>query len=369
MNKPHAIHQILPTLGFGDAIGNQVLELKRLIRRGGYESEIFVEHYDPRLASECRHYGQYHRYSHERNLLMLHYSIGGAVNRFVLNLPDRLILYYHNITPARFFYRWNGDMALRLKEARRDLVSLAGKVPVIVGSSYSKQELESLGFKVVGIAPYILSFEQLDASLNAPSATMLKQRFGDQDTVDWLFVGRLAPNKCINDIIKCFYYFHHWMDAKSRLLLVGTREGAESYVSHLYRLVTRLDLDGAVVFTGQVDSPAVFYKMADLYISMSEHEGFGMPLLEAMHYDVPVLAYASAAVPEIMGNAGVLFREKKFPMIAEMANEIISNSVLRQRLLTTQREHLDQFSPEEARTNFELWLKKLDALSEHHLVA
>jgi L-malate glycosyltransferase len=369
MSKPRAIHQILPTLGFGDAIGNQVLEIKHLIQKGGGESEIFVEHYDPRLASECRHYEQYRRYSDERNLLILHYSIGGAVNRFVLDLPDRLILYYHNVTPARFFYRWNGDMALRLKEASRDLVSLAGKFPAIVGSSYNKHELDSLGFQVVGIAPYILSFDQLDASLNAPGAAMLKRRFEDPDTVDWLFVGRLAPNKCIHDIIKSFYYFHHWMNVKSRLLLVGTSEGSEAYVSHLYRLVTRLDLDGAVIFTGQVDSPAPFYKMADLYLSMSEHEGFGMPLLEAMHFDVPVLAYGSTAVPEIMGNAGVLFHEKDFPVVAEMANEIISDSKLRHRLLTSQRGHLGEFDPEQARTNLEMWLKRLDAVSAFHPAA
>lgn len=358
-----AIHQILPTLAYGDAIGNQVLEIKRLLHEWGYSSEIFAEHWHPRLASECRHYEQYSRYSHPDNILILHYSIGGAVNNLALRLQDRLALYYHNITPAEFFHRWNGDMAFRLDQARQGLTSFAGKAPAIVGSTYNQKELEALGFHVIGIAPYILTFEHLDASLSLPGSMKAKHRFAKLETVDWLFVGRIAPNKCIQDVIKSFYYYHRWINPKSRLFLVGTGEGSEAYLSDLYRLVTVLELDGSVIFTGQVESPAVFYGMADVYISLSEHEGFCIPLLEAMHYDVPVIAYAGAAVPETLGNAGVLVHRKEHSVIAELAHEIIINESLRPRILATQRTRLADFNPVQARDEFRQALQSLIEMS------
>ena len=112
------IHQLLPFIAYGDAIGNQVLELRRLLRELGYASEIFAENWDPRLSDVCRSYHEYRKQSHPDNLVILHYSIGGEVNRLVLSLPDRAVIYYHNITPAHFFYAVNGHMARQCNEAR-----------------------------------------------------------------------------------------------------------------------------------------------------------------------------------------------------------------------------------------------------------
>lgn len=356
------IHQILPTLAYGDAIGNQVLELRRLLREWGYTSEIFAEHWHSRLAGECHPYEEYRRYSHPDNLLILHYSIGGAVNRFVLGLPDHRVLYYHNITPAHFFYRVNGEMARWLSEARQDLALFANNTPALAASPYNQQELEGLGFRVLGSAPYILTFEQLDSGATSAGAAKIRQRFGKSGTIDWLFVGRLVPNKCIHDIIKTFYYYHKWIESNSRLVLVGSGEGAESYVADLYRLVTRLGLDGVVIFAGHhaaADGLAAFYRMADVYISMSEHEGFCIPLIEAMHFDIPVVAFASTGVPYTMGNAGVLFRRKDYPLIAETVHEIITNQPLRERLVTVQRARVDTFAPEKTRAQFRACLEAL----------
>jgi glycosyltransferase involved in cell wall biosynthesis len=356
------VHQILPTLAYGDAIGNQVLELRRLLREWGYASEIFAEHWHPRFASECRPYEEYRRFSHLDNLLILHYSIGGAVNRFVLGIADRRVIYYHNITPAHFFYRVNGEMARWLEEARRDLALFAGKIPALAASPYNQQELGALGFKVIGVAPYILTSEQLESGAASAGAAKIRQRFDKSETIDWLFVGRLVPNKCIHDIIKTFYYYHAWMAPNSRLFLVGSGEGTESYLADLYHLVTRLGLDGAVIFAGHyaaADGLAAFYQMADVYLSMSEHEGFCIPLVEAMRFDIPVLAYASTGVPYTMGNAGVLFQRKEYPLIAEMVYEIIGDTSLRERLVTTQRARLDAFAPEKAREQFRACLTQL----------
>lgn len=340
------LHQMLPTLAYGDAIGNQALEIKRLAREWGYVSEIFAERWDPRLAKACRHFTEYAQVQHPDNLLILHYSIGGQVNQYALSLPDRLVLYYHNITPARFFYQVNGEMARLLAQARRDLKMFAGRAPCIAASPYNRQELESMGLNVAGVIPPLLSFSAIEPSTNPQRQVTPDRRFEKVDTIDWIHVGRLAPNKCIHDIIKAFYYYHTWITPRSRLLMVGTGVGLGMYVDSLYALVTRLGLDGHVIFAGHAPDLASFYRNADLYVSMSEHEGFGIPLIEAMYHNVPVLAFASTGVPSTLGDAGVLFVRKEFAVIAEMAQEIIDNTELRARLLAGQRARLSAFAPE-----------------------
>lgn len=349
------VHQMLPALAYGDAVGNQALEFKRTLRAAGYQSEIFVEHWDPRLANECRPYQDYRRVSHADNLLLLHYSIGGAVNTFVRDLPDRVILYYHNITPAKFFYQINGQLACLLEDARRDLRAFIGRVPALAASPFNEQELAGLGFQVLGVVPYIFTFDQLDAGLSSTGAAKLKRQFARADCKIWLYVGRLAPNKCVQDVIKAFAYYHTWIETHSRLLLVGSGEGMDAYVAELYRWVTRLNLDGAVVFAGHygaADGLAAFYQMADVYISMSEHEGFCIPLMEAMHYALPVLAYDATGVPFTLGDAGILIRQKEFSLIAEMAHEVIDNLDLRARIQTKQRERLRAFQADRVRRDF-----------------
>ena len=356
-----AIHQILPTLAYGDAIGNQVLELQRLFRAWEYESEIFAERWHPRLAGVCHHYETYHAYSNPENILVFHYSIGGEVVEYVQRLPDQVVLYYHNITPAHFFYRVNGELARLLAQARQQLAELAERFPAIAASPYNAQELEEYGFSVVGVAPYTLAFDALDRGDRTSQAEQIRHTFRDPSTT-WLFVGRLAPNKCIHDIIKAFSVYHNWINPSSRLLLVGTKEGLELYVKELYALVTSLRLDGAVIFPGHYgpdEGLATFYQIADVYISMSEHEGFCIPLVEAMHYDVPVVAYASTGVPFTMGNAGILLRKKVPYVIAELVHEIVTNEDFRQRIVAGQRRRLKSFAPEQARARVRACFEQL----------
>ena len=341
---PRQIHQILPFFGYGDAIGNHALGLRRVLREWGYPSEIFAEVWEPRLAKECHPYHTYREFSHPDNLLILHYSVGGQVNRFVLNLPDRVVIYYHNITPPHFFYAVNGDLARRLQEARRDLPLLVEKASAIADSPDNQRELESIGFRVLGVVPPLLSFEYSQSS-----HTIRFELTSDQSETTWLHVGRLAPNKCIHDVIKSFYYYHTWIAPRSRLLLVGTADGMQEYVDALQRLVSRLGLEGAVIFTGRVEQVGHYYQMADVYVSMSEHEGFCIPLVEAMRYGVPVLAYASTGVPSTMGDAGVLILRKEYPAVAEIAHEVITNDSLRARLVKSQRDRLAAFAPEVVR--------------------
>jgi glycosyltransferase involved in cell wall biosynthesis len=339
---PRQIHQILPYLTYSDAIGNLALELRHLFQEWGYPSEIFAENWDRRLAKECHSYLEYGRYSRADNLLILHYSTGGETNRFVLDVPDQIVVYYHNITPPHYFDRVNGMLAQSLREARRDIEHLVHRAPAICDSPYNRQELEKMGFQILGVVPPILTFDHLDGTRN----TLGQEKHG---ATDWLHVGRLAPNKCIHDIIKTFYYYHIRIASRSRLFLVGSWEGLEPYVNDLRQLIARLDLGESIMLTGRVDSLVEFYRMADVYLSMSEHEGFCIPLIEAMYFDLPVLAYASTGVPATLGDAGVLIQHKAYPVIAEMVHEIIADEKLRGRLIQNQRARLAAFAPDVVR--------------------
>ena len=339
-----AVHQILPTVAFGDAIGNHVLGLRRVLQGWGYQSEIFAQHWHPGYGGMVQPYQSYPRFSHPDNLLLLHYSIGGEVNRYALELPDRLVIYYHNITPPKYFVPYSGELAVLVDDARRELGAYARRAPAIADSAFNGGELQALGYDLLGVVPPVLPPEVGDDS-SGPAAGRLRRRYAQPGSTDWLHVGRLAPNKCIQDIIKSFYYYHAWINPASRLLLVGTGDGLEHYVNKLYALVTRLGLDGKVIFTGQVETTAPFYSLASLYVAMSEHEGFCIPLIESMRHDVPVLAYGSTAVPETMGGAGVLVRRKAYPAVAEMAHEMVSNPALRARLLAVQRQRMAAYAP------------------------
>lgn len=353
------IHQMLPTLTYGDAIGNYTLALRSLFREWGFESEIFAERWHPRLAKECHPYEAYGKRSHADNLVLLHYSIGGEINTYACNLPDKVILYYHNITPPHYFYQVNGELARQLYEARQTLETLAEKFPVIAASPYNAQELEGMGFDVLGVAiPCIGTVERLTHQTDSADAVAVRNRFAKKDTFDWLYLGRLSPNKCVHDVIKAFYYYHTWIRSSSQLLIVGTGEGLEPYVDSLYRLISQLQLDGAIVFAGHCTDEALpaFYEIADVYISMSEHEGFGIPMVEAMVHGRPIVAYASTGVPFTLGNAGVLIKRKEPAIIAEVVHEIELNPDLRQRLIEGQRAQAATFTSEAAKRQIEACL-------------
>jgi len=352
-----AVHQILPTLNFGDAVGNQALRLRALLRQWGYASEIFAEAWDERRAADCHLYTRYRRFSHANNLLIFHFSIGSQLPDFLRGLPDHIVVYYHNITPAHFFYRYNGALARLLEEGRQQLSALAKSYPAIAGSEFNAQELRALGFVVVGLTPYTLSLEH---SIVPASSAPLDPRFVKTDTLDWLYVGRLAPNKCIQDLLQAFYFYHYWINRRSRLMLVGPAHVFREYVNELYALVTHLDLDGAVVFTSLVEDPAPFYQQSDVFITLSEHEGFCVLLVEAMQYELPILAFASTAIPETLGRSGVLIREKNFPLIAEMVHEVTTNVELRRKLIQTQHQRRQELFTLDAAVEFRRLLSTLE---------
>ena len=333
------IHQALATLGYGDAIGHEVLEIQRALRGAGFQSEIFVETADQRLEALTRDYRELIDCSHPDNLLLHHFSLGSKASRTAFALPDRMALIYHNITPPEYFVGVHRALARQCFRGRRELGAYAGRCDLALGDSeFNRQDLEALGFPRTAVLPVVPGFSHLDGRPNR----LLAARFDDSWT-NILFVGRVIPNKKIEDLIRFFHAYHTTFNPRSRLLIVGAHRGFERYLASLTQLAATLEAPD-VHFVGHVSDEELvaFYEIADLFLCASEHEGFCVPLVEAFYAQVPVLAYAATAVPSTMDGAGVLFDDKDPMHVAALMDAVVSNCTLQDRLVDGQLAAVDR---------------------------
>jgi glycosyltransferase involved in cell wall biosynthesis len=337
-----AIHQLVPNFGYGDAIGNHVRALRRLFRAWGGASDVYAQHIHERLVPEARPYLRYREVSDPGNVVLFHFSIGSEVTSFFAGLPDRKVLVYHNITPPEYFVGVNARVADRCRRGRRELARLVGVTDLALGvSEFNRRELEETGFRRTGTVPILVDWETYAL---AP-VTRLQAAYGRGTNL--LFVGRIAPNKRIEHLVKTFYFYRR-LDPTSRLLVVGTAVDMETYLAACQKLAAELGVLDGIVFLGSVSQAELVtcYRLASACVSLSEHEGFCVPLLEAMHFGVPVVALAAAGVPGTVGPAGLLVHDRDFPTIAELVHRVVSDAALRTAVVAGQRERLRAFDVE-----------------------
>jgi len=338
------IHQVLATLGYGDAIGHEVLGIQRVLRANGYESEIFVETADWRLEPLTRDYRELVDASHPDNLILHHFSLGSKASRTAFALPDRMALIYHNITPPEYFTSVHRVLARQCFRGRRELRAYAERCDLALGDSeFNRQDLENLGFPRTAVLPVIPDFSNLDREPN----WLMASQFDDEWT-NVVFVGRVIANKKIEDLIRFFHAYHTMFNPRSRLLIVGSYGGYERYLASLHQLTATL---GArhVHFLGHVSDEELvaYYDVADLFLCASEHEGFCVPLVEAFYKQVPVLAYAATAVPDTMDGAGVLYEDKDPASVATLMDAILSNDRLQEAIVREQLAAVDRLRGED----------------------
>ncbi len=333
------IHQVLATLGYGDAIGHEVLGIQRVLRSAGYESEIFVETADYRLEPQTRDYRELVDVSRPDNLLLHHFSLGSKASRTAYAMPDRMALIYHNITPPEYFVGVHRTLARQTFRGRRELQAYADRCDLAMGDSeFNRQDLETLGFPRTAVLPVVPDFSHLDREPN-----WLVARDFDDEWTNIVFVGRVIANKKIEDLIRWFHAYHTIFNPRSRLLLVGAQSGFERYLASLHQLVGTLGASH-VQFVGHVSDEELvaFYDVADLFLCASEHEGFCVPIVEAFYKQVPVLAYAATAVPSTMDGAGVLFEDRDPLHVAALMDEIVSNVELQDQIVDGQLAAVDR---------------------------
>jgi glycosyltransferase involved in cell wall biosynthesis len=327
------VHQVLATLGYGDAIGHEVLGIQRVLQRAGYDSEIFVETADPRLEHLTVDYRDLVRAVSPADLLIHHFSIGSRASRTAYALPGRMALVYHNITPPEYFIGVHKDLVKLCFRGRRELTAYTGRCELALGDSeYNRQELEALGFRSTGVLPVVPGFEHLDGTPDH----ILAAGFDDGWT-NVVFVGRVIPNKKFEDVIGAFHAYRTRHNPRSRLLLIGSYSGFERYLAMLQALVARLGTPD-VHFLGHVSNEELtaLYDVADLFLCASEHEGFCVPIIEAFYKRVPVLAYAATAVPATMDGGGVLYDTKDAFEIARLMEAVLDDTRIEAAVLQSQ---------------------------------
>ena len=328
-----AIHQVLATLGYGDAIGNEVLGIQRVLRDAGHESEIFVQTAEPRVEDLTIHYSDLRDASHPDNVLIHHFSIGSRASRLAYALPDRMVLIYHNITPPEYFVGVNKELVRLCFRGRRELALYKSRCDLALGDSeYNRQELDALGFSPTGVLEVVPGFDHLKGPANYLSAGA----FAD-DCINVLFVGRVIPNKKFEDLIRAFHAYRTFFNPRSRLLLVGSHAGFDRYVAMLHGLIGRLGVRDVHLVGHVSDEELVaYYEVADIFVCASDHEGYCVPLIESFHMGVPVLAYAATAVPATMDGAGILYTSKDPMYIAALINAVIEDPDLADRVVDGQ---------------------------------
>jgi len=337
------IHQLLPDLVYGDAISNYAIDIKGYLRRHGYESDIFASRcYDEQVVHEARIFKP--DLIGRDDAILYHHSIGSEITSFVVEHTGPKCLIYHNITPARFFEPYRPDFACKLAEGRSDLKEMATRFSVSAGdSAYNASELKEWGFADPLVLPVAVSPDKWSGSPDSG----LMDRLRDGKT-NILFVGRIVPSKCVHDLVAAFSEYLS-MDLDARLMIVGENLPDDPYYAHLIHTIQRHGIAEQVALAGKVSDAELeaYYRSADLFWSMSEHEGFCVPLIEAMWFDVPVLAYKSSAIPETLGKSGIMFTKKDdLVPVAALAKLLVRDDKLRGVVLQAQRRRRTDFLPD-----------------------
>ena len=342
-----AIHQLLPDFGYGDAIGNDVQEIQKTLKDWGHPSEIFAQHVHSKLNGLARPFWEYKEVSHPQGIFLFHFSIGSEVSEFVKRLPDRKILVYHNITPPHFFKEINAEVERRCAWGYEELKKLAPHFDLALGvSEFNRQELERVGFRKTGVLPILIDFKRY----YLVQEEKLKKRLQD-GRINILHVGRLVPQKKIEDLIRAYYLFQKRFPKESRLILVGTDSGVRNYGRALVEMVAELGLKDKVLFAGFASFRELitYYAVADLYLCLSEHEGFCVPLMESMFFKLPIIAYLTGGITETLGGAGIGLTQKNWEEIAEIMSMVLENEAFRESIIRGQNQRLLDLSLEKTR--------------------
>jgi glycosyltransferase involved in cell wall biosynthesis len=337
-----AIHQLVAVFSRGDAISNESVVMRSLFRQWGYESEIFCEQKRilPELRGEARDLSEVAERVKDDDVVLLHLSIGSPANEVFPSLKGKKAILYHNITPPEYFRLIQPATAQHLAKGREQARALAGVATInLADSQFNAEELKQWGYANPRVLPLMLDFHRLTGGVDRAAVKRLSD--GKKNV---LFVGRCAPNKKIEDVITLFAYFQKAVQPESRLILAGSYAGTERYQRLLLTMVRDMKLEN-VEFMGSIPQAELnaCYRAADVFVCMSEHEGFCIPLIEALVQGVPVLAYAAAAVPETLGGAGILFGEKRFEEMAEMMGCVVRDKGLRQAVLARQAERIGEY--------------------------
>lgn len=339
------VDQWLPAAHRGDAIGDEAIRMRDALRRSGFESDVFALDIDVQAEGDVRPFSDRPE-SHGEDVTMLHFALPSIMTAAFREVPGKRVLVYHNITPPEFFLGFDEELVRIAAAGRNELQTLAKSTHLALGDSdFNRRELERMGFERTGVLPILLDFDEFRGG--EPNPVM--EEILDDGRANFLFVGRVYPNKRFEDLARLAFFYKKYVSEDFRFILVGKAGRMGRYQQAVQGLADRWGLrPSEFLFTGHLalDDLLACYACSDLFVSMSEHEGFAVPLVESMLMDLPILAYAAGAVPDTLDGAGVQFFEKNYEELAEMAFELVTNDSLRTSVIESERRRVERFSPQ-----------------------
>ena len=325
-----------PNVEHNDAVGNDVLGMHQIFYEEGYDCRVFAVNsfVDSIPVSQPEAVLSFLRDSED--VLIYHHSVGWDVGLDILkNVQCQKVIKYHNVTPSRFFKDIAHDYFVACESGRKHLAEMVRlKVDLFLAdSAYNLQEIVDMASCRIDGA-VVPPFHNIDQLQQIEADQQVLARFGDRGA-NFLMVGRIAPNKGFEYLIDVFKTYHVNYNPQSRLLIVGKANPAlQSYYDDLEKKTREYGLSQSIFFTGEVSAEELkaYYQVSIAFTITSLHEGFCVPLVEAMSMKIPIAAYASSAIPETVGDVGFVWEEHDPEMMAASMNMIVENEVVKNGL-------------------------------------
>ncbi len=344
------IHQLTAFARHGDAVFDDAYQLRRMFLSWGVDSSIYVLDRNRSPIEGVDYYKKLR--CKPDDIVLYHFGIGGKLTGFFLSLPARKFLVYHNMTPEEYLLGIDNNSYVYIRRGRKDLEQLRDRLTgCFADSQYNADDLINRhGYTDVTVAPILKSFEQWEGK--EPDLIRMAKWSSDKKTI--LFIGRIAGNKRQDELIKTINEYARMFGRDVRLVLPGSFNHTRPYRDYLLKLVDRFNLHDLVEIPGFVDDEDIhaLYSQADIYLSLSEHEGFGVPFLEAMHFGIPVVALSVCSVPEVLGEAGIKLKHNDPRVTAAVLRQILANEDLKERIVAGQKKRLNDFKRDKIESIF-----------------
>jgi glycosyltransferase involved in cell wall biosynthesis len=338
------VDQVIPSLASRDAIGVHSLNLRDALRVAGIDSDIYYGSFTPDVQHEGRPVIELGRAGRDRWLLY-QASIGSPVYDIFAARREPKLVNYHNITPAALLRDWEPNVAYEAALGRTQLARLAPQSRFAVAdSAFNESELRSLGYEGTAVVPLLIDMQAKSPEPDPALAALMARRKEREGGADLLYVGKISPHKAPHDLVKMLDVLRRVYDPAARLHLVGSPLG-ETYEPALRAFITEVGLDDAVFLPGSVTGAELeaYLQAADVFVTASDHEGFCVPLAEAMGHGVPIVAYGVTAVPETVAGAGLVLPDKAPLPFASAVGRVLSDAALRDVLSRAGRERAAGF--------------------------
>jgi len=335
------IEQFLPAFHYGDATSNSALAFHKYLITKGIESRLISLTSDKTVIDKVTLFKDY-KFNSE-SIKILHFAIPSSLTEFFRNTGGKKVMIYHNITPSVFFADYSEFLTKFTNDGRLHLANLRDSFDLSVGvSEYNAEDLRNLNFKNVRVFPLIIDLKDYEKPYSKGYYNLI-----DDDRKNILCVGRIAPNKKIEDAVKMLFFYKKYLSPSIRLIVAGNINSVPKYFSAVRDLASRFYLTSDdILFTGHIkfDEFLSVYRIADVYLSMSEHEGFCLPVMESFKMELPVAAFDAGAIKETAGEGGVIFDTKDLERVAGTLEYLINNGQVREKLINAGKSRLDEYA-------------------------